>query len=257
MNMLTKNVHHHHTIQEKKWKSAGKVTSIFLGAFAIGSVIGSVLGIKTVKAPGHKWAPNERLFLKKRKEFAVLEQAVERIYPTDQHGPGAIQLRVPHFIDKQLASSWGINAKDYRKPPFVNEQPEVGQSALTIREIFMKGLRKMNAVSLAMYQVSFDQASEEQQINILKKFENNEVELSGVQAGSFFTLLRETTLEGVYADPLYDGNKNMAGWKMKAYPGARYSYKEIVEHPDFVCLDPVDVTRHRQLFLEKEGKNHD
>src|SRR5699024_7257703 len=120
-----------------------------------------------------------------RKEFAGLEQAVERIYPTDQHGTGAIQLRVPHFIDKQLASPWGSNAKDYRRPACVNEQPDVGQSALTIRDIFMKGLRKMNAVSLAMYQVSFDQASEEQQINILKKVENNEVELSGVQAGSF------------------------------------------------------------------------
>src|SRR5699024_7823866 len=164
------------------WKSAGKVTSIFLGAFAIGSVIGSVLGIKTVKAPGHKWAPNERLFLKKRKEFAVLEQAVERIYPTDQHGPGAIQLRVHHFIDKQLASSWGINAKDYRKPPFVNEQPEVGQSALTIREIFMKGLRKMNAVSIAMYHASIEQASEEQQTNLLQRFADSQVQLNGCQA---------------------------------------------------------------------------
>lgn len=244
-------------MQEKKWNSAGKITSIFLGAFAIGSLIGSVLGIKTVNAPGHKWIPNERLCLKRKIEFAVLEQAVERIYPTDKHGPGAIQLGVPHFIDKQLASAWGVNAKDYRNPPFLNEQPEVGQSALTIREIFVEGLRTMNTVSLAVYRVSFYQASEIQQIEILNRFERNEVELSGVQAASFFALLRETTLEGVYADPLYSGNKNMAGWKMKAYPGARYSYKEIVEKPDFVHLDPVDVTLHKQLFLEKEGKNYD
>lgn len=242
---------------EVKRNAVVKKTGLFLGAFTIGSLLGSILGIKTAKAPGCKCASNERLFLKAEKEFAVLEQAVERIYPEDEHGPGAIQLGVPTFIDKQLATDWGRNAKDYRYPPFKKENPDVGQSPSTIREIFVEGLQKMEAMSLVLFQVSFEHASVQQQIDILQRFEADEVELENVRAASFFALLRETTLEGVYADPIYSGNKNMAGWKMKEYPGANYSYKELVEKPEFVRLEPVDVAMHHQVFLEKEGRNDD
>lgn len=241
-------------VDKVKRNAALKKTGIFVGAFTVGSLIGSILGIKTVKAPGSNATSNERLFLKRQKEFAALEQAVERIYPEDEHGPGAIQLGVPAFIDKQLASSWGTNAKDYRYPPFNLEMPDVGQSSWTIREIFVEGLRKMEAMSLVLFQVSFEHASDEQQIEILQRFEADEAELENVRAASFFALLRETTLEGVYTDPMYSGNKDMAAWKMKEYPGARYSYKELVEKSEFVPLEPVDVATHHQVFMKKEGK---
>lgn len=241
-------------VDKVKRKATLKRTGIFVGAFTVGSLIGSILGIKTVKAPGSHVTSNERLFLKRQKEFAALEQAVERIYPEDEHGPGAIQLGVPAFIDKQLASAWGANRKDYRYPPFKIEKPDVGQSPWTIREIFVEGLRKMEVMSLVLFQLSFEHASDEQQIEILQRFEADEVELDNVRAASFFALLRDTTLEGVYADPMYSGNKDMAAWKMKEYPGARYSYKELVEKSEFVPLEPVDVTTHHQVFMKKEGK---
>ncbi len=31
--------------------------------------------------------------------------------------------------------------------------------------------------------------------------------------------------EGYLSDPLYGGNKDMAGWKMIGFPGARYDYR--------------------------------
>ena len=43
---------------------------------------------------------------------------LKRIYPEDEHGPGAIKLGAPFFIDKQLASPWGRNADDYMVRPF-------------------------------------------------------------------------------------------------------------------------------------------
>jgi gluconate 2-dehydrogenase gamma chain len=37
----------------------------------------------------------------------------------------------------------------------------------------------------------------------------------------FFTRVRRLTLEGMFCDPSYGGNKNFAGWDLIRYPGAR------------------------------------
>jgi gluconate 2-dehydrogenase gamma chain len=38
---------------------------------------------------------------------------------------------------------------------------------------------------------------------------------------AFFNILRTHTMEGMFADPVYGGNKNFAGWKLLAFPGAQ------------------------------------
>jgi gluconate 2-dehydrogenase gamma chain len=38
---------------------------------------------------------------------------------------------------------------------------------------------------------------------------------------TFFALLREHTLQGMFSDPVYGGNKNFAGWDLLGYPGVR------------------------------------
>jgi gluconate 2-dehydrogenase gamma chain len=37
----------------------------------------------------------------------------------------------------------------------------------------------------------------------------------------FFTPVRTHTMEGMFADPVYGGNKNFAGWTLLAFPGAQ------------------------------------
>ena len=34
-----------------------------------------------------------------------------------------------------------------------------------------------------------------------------------------------------FADPIYGGNRDMAGWKLVGFPGARYDYRDVVEKP--------------------------
>ena len=92
----------------------------------------------------------------------------------------------------------------------------------------------------------FKNLEEEKQIELLKKFEADEVEMEFVSSAYFFELLRQTTLEGCYCDPMYGGNKNMEGWKMKEFPGARLSYTDYVEEEDFVALDPVSLKTQTQ-----------
>lgn len=204
-----------------------------------------------------------RMFFSRKEDFDILSAATERIYPEDENGPGAIELGVPYFIDKQLAGSWGTNAKEYMRDPFwQNEQihdyqhmdrdqdksgPNTSthaptptpryQTRLNRGELFIKGLRKMDEVSQEKYSKKFVELTADEQNEILALFENGDVQMSAVAAVTFFNFLLQTTLEGVYADPVYGGNKNMMGWKMKEYPGPRMSYLNEIESEDFIVME--------------------
>lgn len=45
-----------------------------------------------------------------------------------------------------------------------------------------------------------------------------------VDPGEFFTTVRTDTIEGMFADPLYGGNRGMVGWTMIGFPGPQRSY---------------------------------
>ena len=34
-------------------------------------------------------------------------------------------------------------------------------------------------------------------------------------------------MEGYFADPIYGGNRDMAGWKLVGFPGVRYDYRDV------------------------------
>ncbi|MFD1929519.1 gluconate 2-dehydrogenase subunit 3 family protein [Sporosarcina siberiensis] len=192
-------------------------------------------------------------FFTRNEDFAVLQAATEQIFPKDENGPGAIELRAPYYIDKQLAGQWGVNAKDYRLGPFItktkiSERPEEKrgeQSILDRGSIFLLGLRKMNEESMKRFNITFDKANETQQIEILQDFETGEIKLNGLLSQEFFFLLQRSTIEGVYSDPLYGGNKNMDGWRMKEFPGAQASYTAVIESEDFVKMDPVSLRNYQ------------
>ena len=66
--------------------------------------------------------------------------------------------------------------------------------------------------------------------------------IPGLKSSFFFEILRKSTLEGAYADPLYGGNKDMQGWKMKEYPGVQMSYTaEQVESKEFIKIAPASL----------------
>jgi gluconate 2-dehydrogenase gamma chain len=63
-----------------------------------------------------------------------------------------------------------------------------------------------------------------------------------VSSTEFFALLLENTMEGFFADPIYGGNRDMAGWKLIGFPGARYDYRDWVErHNEPYPLPPVSI----------------
>ncbi|HEX2863394.1 MAG TPA: gluconate 2-dehydrogenase subunit 3 family protein, partial [Deinococcales bacterium] len=44
------------------------------------------------------------------------------------------------------------------------------------------------------------------------------------KSDKFFDMLRQDVIEGVFCDPVYGGNRNLAGWKLVGYPGAQRGY---------------------------------
>lgn len=247
-----------------------KNTGLVAGGVVGGSLFGGLLTDqflskdKTTEQPVPEILTQARVFFSRSEDFAILNAATERIYPEDDHGPGAIELGVPYFIDKQLAGSWGSNAKEYMRDPFLqNKQTFDYQKKSTMQnksgpntstkaptptpryqsrfnrgKMFLYGLRKMEEVSQHKHGAHFVDLDAKEQDEILTSFEKNEVDMQALAPMTFFNLLLQTTIEGVYADPVYGGNKDMMGWKMKEYPGPRMAHINDIESEEFIVMEP-------------------
>ncbi|HSP23281.1 MAG TPA: gluconate 2-dehydrogenase subunit 3 family protein [Planococcus sp. (in: firmicutes)] len=227
-----------------------KTSGVAAGALIGGGIIGGLIGanVKDTAAPGEAPATSEGgaaggvrglVFFKNDAEFQILAQATERIFPEDDLGPGAIGLGVPYFIDRQLAGAYGENSKEYMQGPFFEGEMTQGyQSRLKRNEMFRQGLQIMQQEAQSRFKVNFVDLEGGQMDEILTALQEEEIQMSGVSALFFFRLLRMATLEGAYADPIYGGNQNMEGWKMKGFPGHQAAYINDIESEDFVEIEP-------------------
>ncbi len=64
-----------------------------------------------------------------------------------------------------------------------------------------------------------DAASQDEVITALE--EGKAGGFSYPTAQAFFNTLRTHTMEGMFADPVYGGNKDFAGWRLVGFPGAQ------------------------------------
>ncbi|MFD1849804.1 gluconate 2-dehydrogenase subunit 3 family protein [Oceanobacillus bengalensis] len=231
-----------------------KSSGLTIGGLVVGGTIGTFLGrgepetgVKTEQAePTPVQNPNEALMFFYPDEYQKTMAAAERIFPADDLGPGAKELNVAIYIDHQLASQWGVNARDYRLGPWYNPEPTQGsQIKLLRKDLFRLGLKELDNYSNKNYQKDFVALEASEQDEILVAFEQGEAgSLSGVSSSEFFKLLRTLTMEGVYADPMYGGNNQMNGWAMRKYPGTRMNYVKEIESTEFIELEPQSLRNH-------------
>ncbi|HWK23399.1 MAG TPA: gluconate 2-dehydrogenase subunit 3 family protein [Ureibacillus sp.] len=231
-----------------------KNSGLTVGGLIVGGAVGTLIGRetnetttteKTKNAPAQQGTGNANaaLMFFTPNQFDIANAAVERIFPADDNGPGAQELLVAYFIDHQLASGWGTNAKEYMSGPFFpGEETQGYQSSLNRQEIFTIGLAAIEDHSKKNYEKSFLELSGEEQDAVLTDMQDGKVEMRGVSSTYFFNLLRSTTIEGVYADPLYGGNAGMSGWEMKKYPGHQMSYFNMIEKDEFEEIEPKSLS---------------
>jgi len=80
------------------------------------------------------------------------------------------------------------------------------------------------------------------QVLRLQRLAQRGLDLGGADAKTFFKMLWQNTKEGMFSDPIYGGNKDMAGWKMLGFPGARYNYLDWVDrHGQHYDQPPVGI----------------
>ncbi|WP_096186420.1 gluconate 2-dehydrogenase subunit 3 family protein [Evansella halocellulosilytica] len=77
---------------------------------------------------------------------------------------------------------------------------------------YKQGLKKLEVLSQKHYNSSFKKLNRKNRQSIMEQVEGTE----------FFETLRQHTMEGMFADPIYGGNKDKAGWKLIGFPGARF-----------------------------------
>jgi len=113
---------------------------------------------------------------------------IDRLIPSDELGPGAVASGVQIYIDRVLA---GPNASE--------------------KDTFIQGLEAMDTYAKRVHGAAFTELSPEKRDQVLNEMIDS----------PFFNRARRLTLEGMFSDPYYGGNKNFAGWDLIRYPGPR------------------------------------
>jgi len=177
-------------------------------------------------------------------EGAAVEALVDRLIPPDPQTPGGKDAGCAVFIDRQLAGPYGSHEGLYMRGPFAEGTPEQGlQSPVTPAERYRQSLAALDNYCRATYGTPFARLSDDQKDKVISGLEQGSAKLNGANAQVFFEQLLTNTQEGFFADPVYGGNRDMVGWKMIGFPGARYDYRDWVErHNERYPLPPVGIT---------------
>jgi gluconate 2-dehydrogenase gamma chain len=128
----------------------------------------------------------------------ILEAFANRLMPRDEYGPSATEAGAVDYIDRSLS--------DYL----------AGEKTLLVA-----GLEAVDAFAQQQYKSSLAQLSSRQQDEMLAAMESNAVPGFKPDSHTFFLRLRQLTMEGMFGDPSYGGNRAFAGWDLIRYPGPR------------------------------------
>jgi len=173
-------------------------------------------------------------------EIRFLDAAVEHLIPTDELGPGARDAGVVVYIDRALASTWGVHGRQYRGGPWLEGTPQQGyQSRFTPQEVHRSEINEHCKVE---FDRPFAQLAGDRQLRLLEQLEKDEIALPSLSSKFFFDMLWRNTEEGYFADPLYGGNRDKVGWKLLGFPGVPSGqYRELVTSSEPYQAEPVSV----------------
>lgn len=177
-------------------------------------------------------------------EAATVEAIVERLIPPDAAGPSGKEAGCAVFIDRQLAGAFGDSRRLYMRPPFAKGTPSQGpQSPIVPKELYRISLAALSDHCRAQFAgKEFVTLTTAQQNQILSDLENSKIQFKAGNGNEFFERVLADTIAGYFADPIYGGNRDMGGWKMIGFPGARYDYRDhVAKHNQPYPLPPVSI----------------
>jgi gluconate 2-dehydrogenase gamma chain len=132
-------------------------------------------------------------------QAATVAAFTERLMPAAPGKPGANDAGVVNYIDLALAGAYA-----------------------DLQEFYRSGLAQLDAYCRKTYNESFVQLDATRQDAVIAAIEQGKAaEFSWPRAAEFFSVIRTHTMEGMFADPIYGGNRDFAGWRLVGFPGAQ------------------------------------
>ena len=145
-------------------------------------------------------------------QMRILEAFIDRLIPRDEMGPGAVDAGVQTYVDRVLA---GPNAAE--------------------KNSFVQGLAAVDAYARRVHGAPLAELSPEQRDTVVAAMET--------ENAPFFNRVLRLTLEGMFGDPYYGGNRSFAGWDLIRYPGPRQAVDAALQKMD-VYPDPYRRSAH-------------
>jgi gluconate 2-dehydrogenase gamma chain len=142
----------------------------------------------------------------------------ERLMPGAPGKPGASDAGVLHYIDLALAGAYA-----------------------DLQDFYRRGLAQLDAYCRKDYGETFVRLDEARQDEVIRALEDGKAgEFSWPTAQAFFNTVRTHTMEGMFADPIYGGNKDFAGWRLVGFPGGQPLFTpEDLESAQAFTREPV------------------
>ncbi len=135
-------------------------------------------------------------------DYRTIVALTERLMPGAPGTPGATDADVANYIDLALSGAYQDQQYFYRC-----------------------GLAQLDAHCSKAYGKPFRQLTAAQQDETIGALEHgNAPEFIWPTAQAFFNTVHKHTFEGMFADPIYGGNKDFAGWRLVGFPGAQPAF---------------------------------
>ncbi|HEY5618601.1 MAG TPA: gluconate 2-dehydrogenase subunit 3 family protein [Vicinamibacterales bacterium] len=132
-------------------------------------------------------------------EAATVATLTERLMPGAPGKPGARDAGVLNYIDLALAGAYA-----------------------DLQDFYRRGLAQLDEHCRKTHNASFVQLRAAQQDDVIRALEQGQAAaFTWPTAQEFFNTIRTHTMEGMFADPIYGGNKDFAGWRLVGFPGAQ------------------------------------
>jgi gluconate 2-dehydrogenase gamma chain len=156
----------------------------------------------------------------------TVEAFTERLMPGAPGKPGAKEAGVLNYIDLALAGAYQ-----------------------DLQDFYRRGLAALDGYCQANHKQSFAQLPAAKQDEVITAMvEGKATGFTWPTAQAFFNTVRTHTMEGMFADPVYGGNKDFAGWRLVGFPGAQIAFTQA----DMQSRQPF--TRVPMVGLQSQAK---
>jgi gluconate 2-dehydrogenase gamma chain len=219
-------------------------------------------------------------------EAAVVTALANTIIPLDSNGPGAVEAGALYFIDRQLNGDYGNNGRMFNTGPFIMPQTAgpltvdsvVGpitysagtvnanitwsagqeyQYGMSLRNFWRYGILALESYANSAYGGNYESLSAANQIACLQDLFNNKptaATFNEIIPSDFANEVFFMTWASYTSDPVYGGNRGMAGWTYTASPGLNngnfygegMTTKELMVATTPTILKPVSLAQFQQ-----------